>query len=112
VHVYVCVCVCVCVCIYIWPTCMAEDSGVGRAAAVAVEAGGSLHAAAPVPAQRPVAAAVPRAAGPDPRRHRGPLLQVQGHAVQLQGADAAPEALLPGRRASWRQRQTETDIWF
>lgn len=86
-------------------TCVAEGSGVRRQAAVAQEAVGPLGAAAPVAAQRPVAAAVTRAAGPNPRRDPRPLLQVQRDAVQLQGADAAPEALLPGRRASCKRRR-------
>ena len=81
-------------------TCLAEDPRVRRQAAVAVEAVVSLQAAALVPAEGAVAAAVARTAGPDPRCDPGPLLQVQGDAVQLQGANAAPEALLPGRRAA------------
>jgi len=79
---------------------MAEGSSVRRQAAVAVEAAGSLHAAALVLAERAVAAAVTRAAGLDPGGDLRPLLQVQGDAVQLQGADTTPEALLPGRCAS------------
>ena len=85
---------------------MAEDPGVGRLATVTVEAVCPLHTAAVVLAERAVAAAVTRAAGPDPGRDPGPLLQVQGDAVQLQGADAAPEALLPGRRAPWQHKKT------
>ena len=87
-------------CVFMCVTCVAEDSSVRRQAAVAVEAVDSLHTAAPVLAERAVAAAVTRAAGSDPGCDPGPLLQVQGDAVQLQRANAAPEALLPGRCAS------------
>ena len=87
-------------CVFMCVTCVAEDSSVRRQAAVAVEAVDSLHTAASVLAERAVAAAVTRAAGSDPGCDPGPLLQVQGDAVQLQRANAAPEALLPGRCAS------------
>ena len=79
---------------------MTEGCGEGRRTAVTDKALGPLQAAAPVDAQRAVAAAVSRAAGPDPWGDSGPRLQVQGDPVQLQGAQAAPEALLPGRCAT------------
>lgn len=78
---------------------MTEDPRVRREPTVALEAVDLLHAAAVVLAEGAVAAAVTRAARSDSRRDPRPLLQVQGDAVQLQRADAAPEALLPGRRA-------------
>ena len=86
---------------------MTEGSGVGGGSTVAREAIGFLHAATLVPAEGPVAAAVARAARSDPGGDLGPLLQVQSDTVQLQGADAAQEALLSGRRASC-QRNTST----
>ena len=88
-------------------TCVAEDPGVRRQAAVTVEAVGSLHTAAVVEAERAVAAAVTRAAGLNPGCDLRPLLQVQSDAVHLQRANAAPEALLPGRCASWKQKRSQ-----
>ena len=84
---------------------MTEGSSEGRGAAVTGEALWPLLAAASVDAQRAVGAAVSGAAGPDPRGDGGPRLQVQGDPVQLQRAQAAPEALLPGRRAAWERPQ-------
>ena len=84
---------------------MTEGSSEGRGAAVTGEALWPLLAAASVDAQRAVGAAVSGAAGPDPRGDGGPRLQVQGDPVQLQRAQAAPEALLPGRRATWEHPQ-------
>lgn len=89
-------------------TCAAEDSAEGRGAAVAAEASVSLQAAALVAAEGAVAAAVTRAPGSDPRCDPGPLLQVQRDSVQLQGADAATEALLPGRSAAWEGEHRES----
>lgn len=81
-------------------TSFTEGSGGGRRAAVAGEAAASLHAAPTVPAEGAVAAAVTRAPGPHARGYPRPLLQVQRDAVELQRADAATEAPLPGRRAA------------
>ena len=84
---------------------MTEGSSEGGWTTVTGEPVGSLHTETPVLAERAVAAAVPRAAGPDPGGDLRPLLQVQGDAVQLQGADAAAETFLSGRSASCQQEQ-------
>lgn len=81
-------------------TSFAEGPGESRRAAVAGEAVGSLHAATPVLTEAAVAAAVTRASGPNTRSYLCPLLQVQRDAIQLQRADAAAEASLPGRCAA------------
>ncbi len=87
-------------------TSMAEGAGEGREAAVAGEAAVILHAAAVILAQAAVAAAVSGTSG----RHSGcdlrSLLQIQSLPVQLQRANAAQEALLSGRRSSWRRKHS------
>ncbi len=87
-------------------TFVAEGAGEGREAAVAGEAAVILHTAAVILAQAAVAAAVSGTS----RRHSGrdlrPLLQIQSLPVQLQRANAAQEALLSGRRSSWRHKHS------
>ncbi len=87
-------------------TFVAEGAGEGREAAVAGEAAVILHTAAVILAQTAVAAAVSGTS----RRHSGrdlrPLLQIQSLPVQLQRANAAQEALLSGRRSSWRHKHS------
>lgn len=81
-------------------TFFAEGPRKSRRATVTGEAVGSLHAATPVLAEGAVAAAVTRTSGPNARSYLCPLLQVQRGAIQLQRADAAAEAPLPGRCAA------------
>lgn len=76
---------------------VAGGSSVGRLGAVAHVAVALLDAPAPVVAQAAGAAAVAGAAGAHPRRHLGPLLQVEAGAVDGQRPDAAQEASLLGR---------------
>lgn len=83
-------------------TFVTKGSSEGRVPAVAGEAVLPLHTHPLVLTEGAVAAAVARAPGSDPRGDLGPSLQVQSDAVQLQGADASQEALLPGRRPPCR----------
>lgn len=75
---------------------MTESSGVGRLGTAADEAAASLHTLTIVPTERGVAAAVAGAARSDSWGDLGPLLQVQGHTVELQRTDASQEAFLSG----------------
>lgn len=81
-------------------TSFAEGPRESRRATVTGEAVGSLHAATPVLAEGAVAAAVTWTSGPNTWSYLCPLLQVQRDAIQLQRADAAAEASLPGRCAA------------
>lgn len=81
-------------------TSFTEGSSEGRSAAVAGEAAPSLDAAPAIPAEGAVAATVTRATGLHTRSDSGPLLKVQCDAIELQRADAATEAPLPGRCAT------------
>lgn len=81
-------------------TLIAGGSSVGGLRAVAHVAVALLDAPPPVVAEAAGAAAVAGTARAHPRRHLGPLLQVQAHAVDGQRPDAAQEASLLGRRSS------------
>lgn len=75
-------------------------SPVGGLGAVAHVAVALLDAPPSVVAEAAGAAAVAGTPGAHPRRHLGPLLQVEAHPVDRQSPDAAQEASLLGRRAS------------
>lgn len=81
-------------------TSFTKGSTEGRTAAVAGEAASSLRAAPAILAEGAVAATVTRAPGLHTGSDSRPLLQVQCDAVELQRADAAAEAPLPGRCAA------------
>lgn len=87
-------------------TFMAEGAGEGREAAVAGEAAVILHTAAVILTQAAVAAAVSGTSSRHSGRDLRPLLQIQSLPVQLQRANAAQEALLSGRRSSWRGKHS------
>lgn len=70
-------------------TFMTEGPSVGRLSTITGESIDFLHTATMVLAERPIAAAVTRAARSDPWGYFGPLLQVQSDAIELQRADAA-----------------------
>lgn len=78
---------------------MTKGPGEGRRPAVAGKAVLPLHTHTLVLTEGAVAATVARAPRSDPWGDLGPFLQVQGDAVQLQGANAPQEAFLPGRGA-------------
>lgn len=78
---------------------VAGGASVGGLRAVADVAIALLNALPSVVAEVAGAAAVAGAAGANSGRHLGPLLQVKTHAVDRQGANAAQEAPLLGRRA-------------
>lgn len=73
----------------------AEGSVEGREAAVARVAVIFLHTLASILAARAVARAVTRAAGLHSWSHLGSLLQVKGHAVHPERADASEKSPLP-----------------
>ena len=75
---------------------MTKGSGVGWLFTAAGEAAGSLHALTIVPTEGGVAAAVAGAAGSYSWCDLRPLLQVQGHTIELQRTDASQEAFLSG----------------
>lgn len=85
-------------------TFVAKRSSVSGWAAVAGEAGGSLHTATLILAQRAIAATMTWASCLNPRGDLCSLLQVQSDAIQLQRADATSKALLPWSCASWTHR--------
>lgn len=84
-------------------TLVAGSASVGRLGAVAHVAVALFDALAPVVAEAAGAAAVAGAAGAHPRRHLGPLLQVEAHAVDDQSPDAAQEASLLGGCSPWAE---------
>lgn len=80
-----------------WVTSGAERAVVSGVSAVTRVAVVLLHTLSSVAAVHPKACTVALATRLDPRRHHGPLLQVQGDAVHAEGSDAAQEApLTPG----------------
>lgn len=86
----------------------AERAVVGSGRAVTQVAVVLLYALPSVSAVYPETGAVALAAGLDPGRDLGPLLQVEGDAVHSQGADTAEETPLPpcstcGARERWHQ---------
>lgn len=91
---------------------MTKGSCVGWLATVTWETTGSLHAAALVLAEWPVAAAVARAPRTDARGDLRPLLQVQSDAVQLKRTNAAQEAFLSRRSASCQRKKWILCPWY
>lgn len=76
-------------------TSFAERAVVGSGGAVTQVAVVPLHTLPSVPAVHHKTGTVALATGLDPRRDRGPLLQVEGDAVHPEGSDAAQEPPLP-----------------
>lgn len=69
----------------------AERPVEGSGRAVAQIAVIPLHTLPPIPAVHPKAGAVALATRLHPRRHFGPLLQVEGDAIHPQGSDTTQE---------------------
>lgn len=90
-------------------TFVAEGAVVGRVRAVAGVAVVLLYTLASVLTVGPVAGAVARAPGFEPRSDLCSFLQVQRHPVHPQGADAAQEALLASGTTWGRQKARSSD---